>query len=91
MLDGAEARQFWHVVTKQTMAMFDGGGGGMLAAAALVEKKATRAARQAKKSEAEVAASGLQARKETMGMLRAATAKPCTKEHLYQVGKLSRN
>lgn len=91
MLDGAEARQFWHVVTKQTMAMFDGGGGGMLAAAALVEKKATRAARQAKKSEAEVAAAGLQARKETMGMLRAATAKPCTKEHLYQVGKLSRN
>ena len=91
MLDGAEARQFWHVVTKQTMAMFDGGGGGMLAAAALVEKKATRAARQAKKSEAEVAAAGLQARKETLGMLRAATAKPCTKEHLYQVGKLSRN
>ena len=27
MLDGVEARQFWHVVTKQTMAMFDGGGG----------------------------------------------------------------
>ena len=80
-------RQYWHVVTKQTTAMFDGGGGGMLAAATLVEKKATRAARQAKQSEAEVAAAGLEARKETLGMLRAATAKPCTKEHLYQVGE----
>jgi hypothetical protein len=87
MLDGAEATQYWRVVTKQTMAMFDGGGGGMLAAATLVEKKATRAAQQAQKSAVEVAAAGLEARKETMGMLRAATAKPCTKEHLYQVGE----
>ena len=59
MLDGAEARHYWHVVTKQTMAMFDGGGGGMLAAARLVEKKATQAARQAKKPEFEIAALGL--------------------------------
>ena len=33
MPQGVEARQYWHVVTKQTTAMFDGGGGGMLAAA----------------------------------------------------------
>jgi len=84
---GADARQYWHCVTKQTMAMFDGGGGDMLAAASLVEKKAMEQARRAGKCEAEVAATGLEARKETMGMLRAATSKPCTREHLYQVGE----
>ena len=34
-----------------------------------------------------MAAAGLEARKQTMGMLRAATSAPCTKEHLYQVGE----
>ena len=82
-----EARQYWRVVTKQTMAMFDGGGGGMLAAATLVQTKTATAARRAQKPEAEVGAAALEARKETMGMLRAGTSKVSTKEHLYQVGE----
>ena len=38
-------------------------------------------------SEAQLAAAGLEARKETLGALRAATARVCQKEHLYQVGE----
>eukprot|EP00966_Prymnesium_polylepis_P179963 4166715-Prymnesium_polylepis.1 len=67
--------------------MFDGGGGGMLAAATLVQTKTAVAARRAHKPEAEVAAAALEARKDTMGMLRAGTSKVSTKEHLYQVGE----
>jgi hypothetical protein len=87
MPDGVEARQYWHVVTKQVEAMFDGNGGGMKAAATLVEKRRVSSALQSGRTPAEAAAAGLEARKETMGMLRAATSKPCAKEHLYQVGE----
>lgn len=87
MPEGANAREYWRVVTKQVMAMFDGGGGGMIAAASLVEKKTIRSARAANKTESEVTAAGLESRKQTMGTLRAATAKPSTKQHLYQVGE----
>ena len=50
MPEGANAREYWRVVTKQVMAMFDGGGGGMIAAASLVEQKTIQSARAANKT-----------------------------------------
>ena len=84
---GGDAREYWHDVTTQVMSLFDGGGGGMLQAAALVEQKTMAGMRRPGISEAQLAAAGLEARKETLGALRATTARVCQKEHLYQVGE----
>jgi hypothetical protein len=87
MPEGIEARRYWHVVERQTLAMFDSSGGGMKAAASLVEKKRVAKELAGGSSQAEAAIAGFEARKQTMGVLRAATSKPCAKEHLFQVGE----
>ena len=90
-----DARQYWRLVTKQVMSLYDGGGGGMKDAAGAAGRAAGReAAREsASHGQSEAAqraaserASAVASRR-TMAELREATTKPCTKQHLFQVGE----
>ncbi|EOD31504.1 hypothetical protein EMIHUDRAFT_112832 [Emiliania huxleyi CCMP1516] len=90
-----DARQYWRLVTKQVMSLYDGGGGGMKDAAGAAGRAAGREAAQesASHGQSEAAqraaserASAVASRR-TMAELREATTKPCTKQHLFQVGE----
>ena len=90
----SDARQYWRLVTKQVMSLYDGGGGGMKDAAGAAGRAAGReAAREsASHGQSEAAqraaserASAVASRR-TMAELREATTKPCTKQRLFQVG-----
>ena len=91
----ADARQYWRLVTHHVMSLFDGGGGGMKKAAALVGKAAgcaagdaaARAGASAQQQHAASEAASAKARRKTEAELRAATSKPCAKEHLHQTGE----
>ena len=68
-------------------ALYQGGGGGMQAAADGAAAYVEAVARSEGRTGTSVARSVARARRESLGSLRAATAMPCTKEHLYQVGE----
>ena len=83
------------LVTKQVMSLYDGGGGGMKDTAGAAGRAAGReAAREsASHGQSEAAqraaserASAVASRR-TMAELREATTKPCTRQHLFQVGE----
>ena len=91
----SDARQYWRLVTNQVMSLFDGGGGGMKDAAGAAGRAAGREAARESASHgqseaAQRAASeraSAEASRRTMAELREATTKPCTKQHLFQVGE----
>ena len=68
-------------------ALYQGGGGGMQAAADGAAAYVEAVARSEGRTGTSVARSVARARRESLGSLRAATATPCTKEHLHQVGE----
>ena len=91
----SDARQYWRLVTKQVMSLYDGGGGGMKDAAGAAGRAAGREAARESASHgqseaAQRAASeraSAEASRRTMAELREATTKPCTRQHLFQVGE----
>ena len=86
--DGARGK-YWRDVRVQVHAIHHGGGGGMQAAAdaaaAHVETVALAEGRTGTRVERQMA----ETRRGVLGSLRAATATPCTKEHLSQTGEYS--
>ena len=83
---GPSREQYWFDVKKQVHALFHGGGGGMQAAADATARHVEAAASAEGLDEETVARLGQDARREVLGSMRAATAKPFAKEHLGQVG-----
>ena len=78
---------YWRDVRAQVHALHHGGGGGMQAAAdaaaAHVETVGLAEGRTGTRLERQMA----ETRRGVLGSLRAATATPCTREHLFQVGE----
>jgi hypothetical protein len=90
-----DSRQYWRMVTHHVQSLFDGGGGGMKKAAELVGNVAGRAAAAAAaeaggdevQQQRASAAASKEAQTRTEAELRAATSKPCQKQHLHQTGE----
>ena len=72
---------------KQVYALFAGGGGGMMAAADAAAAHVETAALAEGRTGASVETQKAGERRAVIGSLRAATASPCVREHLFQVGE----
>ena len=91
----ADARQYWHWVTRRVMGIFDGGGGGMRQVAEKAGREAGQAAAQAsvargegvEQQQAASAKASADMTRQVEAKLRAGTTRPCTKQHLFQAGE----
>mmetsp|Transcript_16163 Transcript_16163/g.52983 ORF Transcript_16163/g.52983 Transcript_16163/m.52983 type:complete len:314 (+) Transcript_16163:571-1512(+) len=91
----ADARQYWHWVTRRVMGVFEGGGGGMRQEAEKAGREAGRAAAQAsvargegvEQQQAASAKASADMTRQVEAKLRAGTTRPCTKQHLFQAGE----
>ena len=91
----ADARQYWHWVTRRVMGIFDGGGGGMRQEAEKAGREAGRAAAQTsvargegvEQQQAASAKASADMTRQVEAKLRAGTTRPCTKQHLFQAGE----
>ena len=91
----ADARQYWHWVTRRVMGVFEGGGGGMRQEAEKAGREAGRAAAQTsvargegvEQQQAASAKASEDMTRQVEAKLRAGTTRPCTKQHLFQAGE----